>query len=692
MQTTFQGPPRGENATPNYAVKMVKYIVTVHTYNNTTATTTNNVYIKLVGESGESKRTWLSNLKKGLFRGTTSSPFEVSCPSSLGKLVLIELDKQPLPLLPEDPWFPSKIVVSTPEGDTCNFPVYRWILNKEVHLFREGTAKRLCDEINHLARYSREKEMKTRTQQYCWDTYQEGFPGSMKADNPLDIPCEVRFSFSKTTQFLFTAAAGITELKLKGFADSKKNWKNVDEIRKVFSGKRTIISDYVQIHWKEDEFFGYQFLNGFNPMLIRRCSILPPNFQVTEEMAKASLRGSNSLLKELQSGNIFLLDYKKLDGLKANVINRKKHYMTAPLVLLYRTPDDKLTPIAIQLKQEPADDNPIFLPTDSEYDWLLAKIFVRSADFQEHQLNVHLLRTHLLAEVFAVALLRNLPMVHPLYKLLIPHTRYTFQINVLARELLISNKGVFTQFAASGGEGMVEMLRRSMASLTYSSLCVPEDIIARGLESVPNFYYRDDGLKLWSIIHKFVEGVLGFYYKSDSEVQQDQEVQNWIKDIFDQGFLAQDSTGIPESFSTVLEFVKFVTMVMFTCSGQHSAVNSGQYDYGSWMPNTPITLQQPPPTTKGQSTESTMLETFPDVSTTAQGMSTMWLLSKQSCDFVALGQFPEEHFYELQPCMMIEKFQAELKDFSKAVNARNAGLPVPYTYLDPAVVENSVAI
>ncbi|XP_044200205.1 polyunsaturated fatty acid lipoxygenase ALOX15B-like [Thunnus albacares] len=650
-----------------------------------------NIYIRLIGTNGQSYHSCICN-HKGLvpfYKGAVS--FSVSSSTSLGKLLMIELElqKQPDPSCTEDSWFLSKVQVNSPEGDIYNFPAYQWIDDRKIYL-REATALKDSEDIHHLSGKSRKKELKQRKEHYRWDVYLEGIPHCVEADSPLCLPSEVRFSFTKNIQMRFNAVTGMIWLNLEKWSNCKDNWTSMTYINEVFDSSRTDISDRVQKLWRTDAFFGYQFLNGVNPMMIQRCTVLPENLPVTDDMVFPT--GRWTLEDEMRKGNIFLCDYKLLGGVKTNVIDDKKQYLAAPLVLLHRTDDDELMPIAIQLKQKPAEDNPIFLPTDSEYDWLTAKIFVRGADFNMHQLNVHLLRTHLLAEVFAVSLLRNVPKVHPLYKLLIPHTRYTLHINSLARQLLVSDDGVFTKFAASGGKGMITIMKRAQSSLTYSSLCIPDDIAERGLDSVPNFYYRDDGLRLWDIIHRFVQGLLKHYYKSDAEVREDSELQSWIENIFERGFLLQDSTGIPNHFSTVAEVVKFVTMVIFTCSGQHSAVNSGQYDYGAWMPNTPTSLQRPPPTKKGTTSEETMLQTFPDISTTVNGMSTMWLLSKHSTDFVPLGHYPEEHFTEEIPCKWIRAFQEDLKHLSKDIKTRNKSLDIPYTYLDPAVVENSVAL
>ncbi|XP_073326355.1 polyunsaturated fatty acid lipoxygenase ALOX15B-like [Pagrus major] len=661
---------------------MVDYEVTIHTGNRACASTINSTYIKLVGTDGESDRTQAEG-PLSFVTGPTSS-LTVSCPESIGKLVLIEIDKQGLQVFPD--WFLAKVEVKSPERDTYTFPIHCWITGSKVHCFPEGTAWRFFEGENHVDRSL--EELKQRMEDYRWKVYQNGIPHCIEAESPDSLPPEVRFSFTKSTQFIFTAKTGVIMLKLKGLADCKEKWKDFDGISRSFWYKNPV-SEYVQKHWREDAFFGYQFLNGVNPMLIRRCTKLPSNFPVPDVPSPC---GECSLKAEMEKGNIFLVDYKLLDGVETNTINGKKQFLMAPLVLLHKTPDDQLMPIAIQLKQTPADDNPIFFPTDSEYDWLMAKIFVRSADFNLHELNVHLLRTHLLAEVFTVSLLRNVPMVHPLYKLLNPHTRYTLQMNIMARLALISETGVFTQYAASGGEGMFTILKRSMSSMTYSSLCIRDDIAERGLQDMPNFYYRDDGRQLWDIIYRFVQQVLEHYYKNDAEVKQDSKLQKWISDIFEHGFLSQACTGIPQSFTSVAELVKFVTMVIFTGSAQHAAVNSGQYDYGGWMPNAPTSLQRPPPTKKGTANEVTMLETFPDVNTTVHGMATTWILSQQSSDFVPLGNYPEERFTEKIPRKLIKEFQGELEELSVAIKVRNKSLKVPYTYLDPTEVENSVAL
>lgn len=57
--------------------------------------------------------------------------------------------------------------------------------------------------------------------------------------------------------------------------------------------------EFVHAHWKEDWYFGYQCLNGSNPLLLRRTQLIPPNMSVTSEMLRPFLPEGSSLEHEL---------------------------------------------------------------------------------------------------------------------------------------------------------------------------------------------------------------------------------------------------------------------------------------------------------------------------------------------------------------------------------------------------------
>lgn len=670
---------------------METYTVTVATGTSEYSGTNNYIYVTLIGEKGESERTLLDNPGLDFCRGAVDQ-YQVTCRSSLGSVLLVRLEKQKYWV--EDNWFCRYVTVERPEGGkVLTFPCYRWLIGDIKVEIREGTAKTLKDDFIPQLLTHRKTELQERQKTYRWLTWAPGIPRCIDAKTEADLPQDVRFDNEKRSDFEHSLHYALMELSLKKLAIKfGKSWNDLEDFKRIFWKLRSSIAEYSMEHWKEDWFFGYQCLNGSNPRMIQQCKKIPENLPVTEDMVQSSMDPKTHLNKELKAGNIYLLDYSILDGIPANTIKGKLQYIAAPLCLLYLHPDQGLIPIAIQLGQTPGLDTPIFLPKDPPLAWLLAKAWVRHSEFQVFQLLSHLLRTHLVVEVFSVATLRQLPAVHPIYKLLAPHLRYTLEINCRGRTQLISSNGIFKRVVSTGGEGLVILAQRDYKVLTYRSLQPKYDFMDRGVSQLPKYFYREHALLLWDAIHSFVSGMVKFYYKTDRDVQEDQELQAWIRDITEEGFTELPDFGLPSALTTHEALSTLLSVAIFSATAQHAATNNGQFDWCAWVPNTPCTMRQPPPTDKDDVTMGLIMATLPDVSQSCVQMAITWHLGRAQPDAIPLGQYTEDHFTEEEAQELIEKFKEELKQIEEHILMQNQGLELQYLFLLPSRVENSITI
>nr|XP_025720061.1 arachidonate 15-lipoxygenase B isoform X3 [Callorhinus ursinus] len=603
---------------------MAKFSVRVSTGEAIGAGTWNKIAISIVGTRGETPPLRLDHAGKEFSAGAVED-FQLEFPQDVGAVLLLRVHKAPL-LLPvpvgavaRDAWFCRWFQLTPPQGAPLRFPCYQWLEGAGSLALRAGAAKVSWADDHPILRQQRQEELQARQDSYHWKTYSPGWPHCLDEKSVKDLDLNIKYSVMKNSCFYLKVSSAFMELKLKGLLDRKGPWKSLNEMRRMLNFRKTPAAEYVFKHWQEDAFFASQFLNGLNPVLICRCRHLPENFPVTDDMVAPVLGPGTSLQAELERGSLFLVDHGILSGIRTNVVNGKPQFSAAPMTLLFQRPGGgPLLPLAIQLSQTPGPDSPIFLPSDNKWDWLLAKTWVRNAEFSVHEAVTHLLHTHLLPEVFTLATLHQLPHCHPLFK----------------------STGI-------GIGGFSELIQRNMEQLSYSVLCLPEDIRARGVEDIPNYYYRDDGLQIW---------------------------------------------GVPSALETREALVQYVTMVIFNCSAKHYAVSAGQFDSCVWMPNLPPTMQLPPPTSKGQTRPEGFLATLPPVNATCDIIIALWILSKEPGDQRPLGTYPEEHFMEEAPQQSITAFQSRLAQISKDIRERNQTLSLPYTYLDPPLIENSVSI
>ncbi|XP_072269462.1 hydroperoxide isomerase ALOXE3-like [Pyxicephalus adspersus] len=639
---------------------MAVYKMEVATGLDLAAGTYNNIVVVLVGVNGESERHDLPHHWSHFLPGSMAT-FDLNVKEDLGELLFVRLTLECYLNFPIDSWFCQYVKVTCPSGQIYHFPYYQWLSKTAPVEIPEGKGVVITENTHALLLKQRKAELEVNRELHKWKVYAEGVPHciDVEDDDVLKLPPNDQFSALKVCSFGYNLFSTGFETMLKGFLFNKNSWHHLEDIKLLSCLRQSQNSGIVREIWKEDSFFGSQFLNGNNPILIKKCFKIPGNFPVDNKMVASSLGTSTNLKQELQNGHMFLADYKILENIPTNTIHDKKQFIAAPMCLLWKNPKDQLVPIAIQLSQTPGEHSPVFLPSDAEFDWLLAKIWVRNADFQVHEVDSHLLRTHFIAEVFYIATIRQLPMGHPVYKLIFPHLRYTLEINVLARKQLTGPKGLFDQAVVTGNGGVPILLKKAMKGVTYSSLCLPDNIASRGMESIPNYLYRDDGMKIWLAVESFVSDIVNYYYTSDEMVRQDPELQAWVAEIFTEGFLQNKS--------------------------------SGRFDHYSWMPNGPTSMRSPPPTAKGATIE-TILQALPDIKTTAIGMITVWTIGNEPKDRRCLGNYTNVRFTEETPQQLIKEFQEKLAEISKHIQERNKTMKLPYTYLDPFVIENSISV
>ncbi|XP_009958635.1 PREDICTED: arachidonate 5-lipoxygenase-like, partial [Leptosomus discolor] len=116
------------------------------------------------------------------------------------------------------------------------------------------------------------------------------------------------------------------------------------------------------------------------------------------------------------------------------------------------------------------------------------------------------------------------------------------------------------------------------------------------------------------------------------------------------------------------------------------------YDWCSWIPNAPPTMRCPPPTEKGTVTIEQIVESLPDRGRSCWHLGAVWALSQFQDNELFLGMYPDEHFVEKPVKEAMAKFRKNLDEIVNAVTERNKNKKLPYYYLSPDRIPNSVAI
>ncbi|KAK3873952.1 hypothetical protein Pcinc_021076 [Petrolisthes cinctipes] len=562
------------------------------------------------------------------------------------------------------------------------FPLQRWVAPHKTYTIHIHDCFLPQLDPNHSVRRT---DLQEKREIYVYEQKVEGGPAQIE-----NLPSDEKFSEEYYWTFAKEKVNLLAQTKLIEWTTSK--WTTLENLRRVF--KQSLGEPGCFGVWKEDWWFGLQRLQGVNPNVIRLCKEIPENFDVTEETVR-DLLGDMTLAEALEKNKIFLCDLEITDNLAC----KDDRELASPLALFHLDAEDKLLPIAIQLKQKKGNDNPVYTPKDPKYTWLVAKMFYNNAEAQHHQALTHLGYTHLLMEGVVICTHRNLSPSHPLFKLMAPHFLFLLAINTRGLEKLISPGGWVDNCMTQGVKGIFELMRRGFDRWKFDREGqVEKELEARGVldpNILPYYPYRDDAVPLYNVIKKYVSTVVSHVYDSPEKLSGDWELRWWREELVK----ARDQNGVglqnvpgnsEEGFTTVDEVIDVVTVIISTCSLGHAAANFQQYEQYGFVPNYPGILLSGIPKEKKNFTEQDIMAMLPDKRMTLDIMVITKLLSSRGTN--SLGNFEMQYLYDPIGVKAAEEFQKDLKKLSLDMKKSNIDRQWKFDWLDPEIVPNSISV
>ncbi|KAL9267847.1 putative linoleate 9S-lipoxygenase 5 [Drosera capensis] len=461
--------------------------------------------------------------------------------------------------------------------------------------------------------------------------------------------------------------------------------------------------------WRTDEEFAREMLAGVNPVVICRLEAFPPvskldpkvygnqNSSITEKHIEGNLEGL-TVYKALEHSRLFLLDHHDTVMPYLRRINTaSKSY--ASRTLLFLKSDGTLKPVAIELSlPHPNGDefgavSEVYTPAEKGVEnsiWQLAKAYVAVNDSGNHQVISHWLRTHATMEPFIIATNRQLSILHPIHKLLLPHFRDTMNINALGRQILINAGGMLERTVFQGKYAM-EISSLAYKDWVLTDQALPRDLLKRGMAVedsenprgykllVEDYPFAVDGLEIWSAIETWVKEYCSFYYKDDAEIVNDTELQNWWQEVREKGHGDKKDEPWWPKMKTLDELIESCTIIIWVASALHAAINFGQYPYGGYGPNRPSLSRRfmPEPGTPEyeelkENPDAAFLKTITSPFLTMLGITLIEILSIHSSDEVYLGQRDTpEWTSDAGPLKSFERFGEKLRQIEQNIVARN---------------------